>query len=768
MQSLQITHALDWNAHYLLELSIDADAASFHANIRGPSISSGRVERHLATLIQLHIAGAIYCLRLQDDATPSLQCDLPEQARAGFKLEIRLGGSTTREGELFARYRVSMGTLEYGETFHKLTVFETRMLGNQRLYRWLPYPRHPMQDSVLTTDLHTHSSAQISSQGLLEVAAEQQVPYPTRLLDILGIAYHKDEIVRTRRFFFPPTDAGHIGTIPDEEDAVPIISLSEEARERLGMAMHIRPDMQVAFGELEMSAYRFRTPITKHPDVAYGMLLKTAQEYARYHVSYAEITATTTSLLIPDYLETLHEWLPAIAEETGVHLRFLAGLPRNLPPHMLQREVDTLLLAAASPYIVGVDFMGFEDNKIAEMAPYIEQIAAWAKQHDRDFTLRIHAGENRKNLSNVRESLQMAVNHNMRVRIGHAAHGLDDEAMQLAEQLAKESLVMIEFNPDSNLALNNIDRAEELEITACIDRDIPFVICSDGSGLFQTHTAQLEIVASFAGVNQKALQLIAEYESAHIAREKARFDHKMSALPDSFFEEFAQQYQRLRSPPTNTSTVQNEDSNEFESHLDAMQIAYHPAAIRVATKAKRPILILGATGERYWQRIHPNQQSLISELLHQLPKLLDPTQHYIMIGRPKDAGLTAILSRAVQQYNVQHPDTPFALVSATVQADRTLQSFTPGVTHVIPLEGSLFTVPHQLVHYIRKRDGLLLCIGGGTFVRDAILTARDCDVAYGLMNGPAGASTDKAVMTPEDKTFKDLESLEKLLQCSNF
>jgi hypothetical protein len=78
---------------------------------------------------------------------------------------------------------------------------------------------------------------------------------------------------------------------------------------------------------------------------------------------------------------------------------------------------------------------------------------------------------------------------------------------------------------------------------------------------------------------------------------------------------------------------------------------------------------------------------------------------------------------------------------------------------VLPLHGSLFTVPHQLVDYVAEHDGMIVFIGGGTFVRDAILVARERGVAFALMHGPEGASTDKSVMFDPSRQFHDRTGL---------
>lgn len=758
MQSIPIDHPLDWGHHYRILFDYSPGKHLLRGFILGPIGSQGVVERHLVTLISLQVAGETCRFHYNKVEAPSFSLTLPRDMAAQFDISIRLGGSPTQVGELFGRYRLGLRGIEYSEIFHKLTVFETRMLSNEKLYRWLPYPRSVTLPGGLRTDLHTHSSGQISAEGMLEVAVQHGIAYPTRLLDILQIGYDARDIVRTVRFFFPPTDAYDPAGMPKEEDAIPVTLLSADARARLRVALSIPPDRQMTFGDLEITVYRYRTPISKHPQVAYDLLLKTAEEYAQTGVGYAEITATSTSLLIPEYLELLHRGLPEIEKATGVKLRFLVGLPRNFSAAMLSREVEKIKLMGASPYIVGVDFMGFEDNKIGELEPYMQTIAEWAKAYDPEFTLRIHAGENRKNLTNVKESLRLAQKFGMRVRIGHAAHGLDDEAMAIAETLAENKLCVIEFNPDSNLALNNIDTAEELDMAKCINRDIPFVICSDGGGLFQTDVRQLELAASFAGVGQNRVMSVVQHESDHLALEEARFARKLAALPEDFLEQAAQGVSMLAATPLPPARKTHDSQHSFEQHLQKHHIAYTPESIAEATAGKVPILLLGATGERYWHLISKTHRQHIQQVIAELVEALDARKAYFLIGRPKDAGITTLLSKAVTLHNAKAKDR-FALISATVQADQTAHSFTPGLTHVLPLKGSLFTVPNQLVAHVEENRGAMIAIGGGTFVRDAILIARDRGVDFTLMKGPEGAATDKAVMMDAAHQFHDFKGL---------
>jgi hypothetical protein len=145
MAHVTIEHPLDWGYHYRLIFHYTPGTRHFAGKIVGPIGTTGRVEHHLVTLTRLTVAGIPLKFERRERSTPSLSLMLPPSASAVFQIEIRLGGSDAKEGELFGRYRVTARGVEYAEVFQKLTVFETRMLANERLHRWLPYPRTPLK-----------------------------------------------------------------------------------------------------------------------------------------------------------------------------------------------------------------------------------------------------------------------------------------------------------------------------------------------------------------------------------------------------------------------------------------------------------------------------------------------------------------------------------------------------------------------------------------------------------------------------------------------
>jgi len=50
---------------------------------------------------------------------------------------------------------------------------------------------------------------------------------------------------------------------------------------------------------------------------------------------------------------------------------------------------------------------------------------------------------------------------------------------------------------------------------------------------------------------------------------------------------------------------------------------------------------------------------------------------------------------------------------------------------------------------VKKHNGEVIAIGGGSIVRDMIQRSYNLNIGLHLMNGPEGASTDKAQVMPE-------------------
>src|SRR5205823_14805682 len=163
-------------------------------------------------------------------------------------------------------------------------------------------------------------------------------------------------------------------------------------------------------------------------------------------------------------------------------LRFLAAIGRRDDLEWDLDLIERITSLGQSRYIAGVDFMGHEVNSTRHFARQIQEIGKWAAAKRPGFTIRVHAGENPAYPENVRVAVeavmqvtggtlapQLAANAGetpapqlpaVQLRIGHGLYGVDDATLDLLRATA----TIVEFNLNSNLALNNIQSAVDAPI----------------------------------------------------------------------------------------------------------------------------------------------------------------------------------------------------------------------------------------------------------------------------------------------------------------
>ena len=237
-------------------------------------------------------------------------------------------------------------------------------------------------------------------------------------------------------------------------------------------------------------------------------LLWTARQYQNQGIKYAEIADSDLAKVgepAVKLLQELHDVLPEIEKETGVQLRFLLAI-RRIPLTIikdqktsntyLKENINVLRAVAKSPYVVGSDFMGEEINDIEDLQPAIEEIVKYVGKEDKEFTIRIHAGENDSLRDNVRKSIMCVKNaladgqEMPKVRIGHGLYSedLDSEEGKELISLMKETGVTIEFQLTSNVRLNNISDLSNHPIKKFLKCGVKCVQGTDGCGFYGSDT----------------------------------------------------------------------------------------------------------------------------------------------------------------------------------------------------------------------------------------------------------------------------------------
>ena len=271
----------------------------------------------------------------------------------------------------------------------------------------------------------------------------------------------------------------------------------DEAEVRAIPDEDVRRTVLAILADRENPAYRENT-------VFQDKLLWTARCYAAAGITYAEITDTTLvkSEEAPRMLAQVHAVMPAVTAETGVTLRFLAGI-RRIPLTIIRHKAATadyfrenlqvLRAVAGDPYVAGSDIIGEEINDIRDLKAVIREIVRIAADLP-GFTVRIHAGENDSLRDNVAESVYcvkeaLSPGQRMpRIRIGH---GLYAGNLRTAKGRALiremiESGVVLEFQISSNVRLNNLSSMEHHPLRTYLKAGVRCVQGTDGGALYGT------------------------------------------------------------------------------------------------------------------------------------------------------------------------------------------------------------------------------------------------------------------------------------------
>ena len=406
------------------------------------------------------------------------------------------------------------------------------------------------------TDLHTHMNANLHPDILIALGICHQIRYPLYYIKKLGLRCTKGqkEKLAARRALSEVQykDCGLTGkyltrriddntflnfadlVLNDPEDAAYNIP-------RIRRSLAILKDGQAVFTNLEkVYLYRYvfckgqaaedpmaldtdkidripdedirgtvrqilkdrENPAYRENTLFQDKLLWIARSYAKQGVRYAEISDTTLVKKegAPGMLAQVHAVMPAVTEETGVLLRFLAAI-RRIPLTIVKDQVETgdyfrenletLKTIVADPYVAGSDIIGEELNDIREIAPVIHELVRIA-QADPGFVLRIHAGENdglQDNIANSLECVREALAPGQKmphVRIGHGLYTPDlrhAKGKALIKEL-KESGAVLEFQITSNVRLNNLSGMNRHPLRQYLAYGIGCVQGTDGGALY--------------------------------------------------------------------------------------------------------------------------------------------------------------------------------------------------------------------------------------------------------------------------------------------
>mgnify|MGYP004663907937 FL=1 len=669
------------------------------------------------------------------------------------------------------------------ESVNNLTAFETRLLA-QGKEKHVPFSREDMTDFSPKTDLHTHFAGALTPDSMIRVGIEHDIGYPADKLKEMGV------------------DVSHYSI--DKENKIKLASLSEGDIKNLKQHLIISPVTQETFNTME-EIYAYRGPFTKNREMFPDFLRELANDYKKNGVNYAELSysSLTEGWKPEEYMQMLEDNLPQIEQETGVKLRFLAGLWRHSDEPYNQDIIDTLVTVAKSPYIVGCDYMGHESNQSLDFKEQLERLADYAMENDPNFAIRVHAGENPIYKTNMYDALKIVYDQHAKrqqeeneraqkegrtpnkivmpqVRIGHGLYGLDikeDGNYKTVEQdgvikLIKEMGAIVEFNMSSNLALNNINDISTIPIKRYVDAGVDVVLGTDGHGLYSTFGKQEALLATAAGLEKEDFEKLVQTEKKVLDRARQREQthpriSNVKELYDSVIhtgENGGKHY---------TPEVDRKIKEEKQARVDALLqkiektgAETNPEKSEEITKGKTPIVLTGAS-KKAWPNILPKDQEYIRLAMQVLANTLDPDKAFVVTGGT-NFGVEKEMHEAGHRRNEKSDKDLVVLGTLTMEANLDKDKVEPNtITHAIVLKtGGNFTknwmdLPYTQIRYATERDGHIVAVGGGSVVSDYIQVAHNSGVKnLHLMDGPYGASTDKSKsLNGNGYSFKTIEEL---------
>lgn len=374
-----------------------------------------------------------------------------------------------------------------------------------------------------------------------------------------------------------------------------------------------------------------------------------AREYQKQNINYTEIADTDLVKAngpAIQLIEEIHQIMPYIEKETGVKIRFLAAM-RRVPltiikdqiigGNYLRQNLDVLKAVARSPYVVGSDFIGEEINDILDLRPAIQELVEYVGEVDKDFTIRIHAGENDSLRDNVSKSIQcvkeaLKPGQKMpKVRLGHGLYTADlnsEEGKNLINEL-KNGNIILEFQLTSNVRLNNLSNLKIHPLKTYLKNGVRCVQGTDGCGFYGVDTIDEQLaLQNLLGLNDNDFEQMRKVEDEVVAESNKYFEVKLRKfvkfLNGRSITEALTLLENENHEKSKNSNVQMRVNNNIEVETILKE------KIKQLPENKMPIIIAGGSFNKKGRTTQVTEEG--RKILEQLIKRVDAKKAYFVIG----------------------------------------------------------------------------------------------------------------------------------------
>ena len=550
----------------------------------------------------------------------------------------------------------------------------------------------------LSTDLHTHGNANLDADILIALAMKHQIRYPLYYIKKLQLKLTSIQwqyLDEQRKAVANSLNLdGLTGKYRDRRiDDNTFINFAdlvlyniENAAEnfnKIRQSLSILKDSQAVFTNLE-KLYLYRYVFTKGVEADYKITLENMErledveirqylhrmlsdlnnpdykdntfyedtllwigrEYQRRHIKYVEISDTTLvkkDISNARMLKQIHRILPLVKKETGVDIRFLAAI-RRIPLTLVKQNITTgnylteaiqaLKVVCKDPYVVGSDFVGEEINDIEELKMVIKEIVTKIASEDKNWTIRMHAGENDSLKSNMAKAIALVEESLLPgqvfpyMRIGHGLYCASLKSRQGKELLTKirEHGIVLEFQLTSNVRLNNLIDLRKHPLKSYLENDINCVMGTDGCGMYGTDSINEQIaLTNFLQISDDEFMKMKSVEDTIIGRQFYNYFNKMNVFEKALGDKSVEEY------------YMDEFKKEFDDIHDVeFEIHKHPSYPVFKDKVselpwdKFPIVIAGGsfTSSNAVIKLQENEKAILQALLDEL----DPSKVFFVIG----------------------------------------------------------------------------------------------------------------------------------------
>mgnify|MGYP002624261928 CR=1 FL=1 len=640
------------------------------------------------------------------------------------------------------------------------------------------------QECKFRTDLHTHMNGNLPPDALIALGIVHQIRYPYYYVKKLGLRCTLEQIARLETARQAAEAALGETTLTGRYrerriDDLTFINFADlilgnpsEAAfniDRIRNSLTISKDGQAVFADLE-KVYLYRYVFTKglpseerfsgistegipDPEVRalarrmqrdreddrysrntlfQDLLLWIAREYQRHGIAYAEITDTAllNRAQAPARLRQIHEIMPAVTRETGVVLRFLAGIRRIpltivrdlvTPNDYLAENLRCLRGIAADPYVAGSDIVGEEINDILELRGVIRELTAIAGENP-GFVIRIHAGENdslRDNVANaircVSESLQPG-QPMPPVRLGHGLYTCDLRSAK-GKKLLEDMLrlgITLEFQITSNVRLNNLSHLERHPLRQYLRAGVRCVQGTDGGALYGTNSIDEELsLEKLLGLTEEELRRMKEAEDSIYGESLRVFAEKQedfrSRCPAGDTELFYRQLLEADGEPARL-LWQTSGKISAEEALRG-QLAERPDGLF-------PVVVAGGSFNNSTHRTQLREEDCA--LIDLLLEKADPEKVCFAVGHTLTAQEGYLVRRAAGRFRI------WAIVPSRLTRSQCARLAEAGLSILVSIESSGMGLYKSFAYEIFNRmPSALLAFDGNSAALNLIQEARN-------------------------------------------